>query len=125
VTVDIPQELKPDWQLLCDRWRDTELEPWRLRLVEQMSSGMSVKRYGDIPRWRKALSAMPPLLASERRFNESAVGCHGVVTAAEQSVLERALRGLHPCARAHFIYLVSISIPSGARTGNGSAYCRA
>ena len=102
MTAEIPQELIADWQLLSDRWRNSALEAWRLLLPEQFASGMSVKRYGDIPRWRTALAALPELRVNTTQFDTSAVGCDGPINASEKAALENALRGLHPWRKGPF-----------------------
>lgn len=102
MTTDISEELLPDWRLLDERWRDTELEPWRLLLAEQLAAGMSIQRYGDIPRWRASLSALPALSAITKIVNAPAVGCTGAISAQEHTALETALRGLHPWRKGPF-----------------------
>ncbi len=102
MTAEIPQELIADWQLLSDRWRNSALEAWRLLLPEQFASGMSVKRYGDIPRWRTALAALPELRVNTTQFDTSAVGCDGPINTSEKAALENALRGLHPWRKGPF-----------------------
>jgi len=102
MTSHIPQELIADWQILNDRWRDTALEAWRLLLPEQCSSGMSVKRYGDIPRWREALAALPTLAADTKTFDTPTVGCTGPISSDEHIALETALRSLHPWRKGPF-----------------------
>lgn len=89
-------ELADDLALLSERWRDTELEPWRLQLPSQFESGLSVSRYGDIPRWRKALADLPNVAAREVALNQPVVGCTGEIAPDTKNQLETALRGLHP-----------------------------
>ena len=40
-----------NYQPLIDRWRDSELDRWAQVLEQQIDSGLSQKRYGDLARW--------------------------------------------------------------------------
>ena len=48
-----------DYQPLIASWaQDESLRPWSLLLPEQLATGLSEQRYGDLPRWRAALDAL-------------------------------------------------------------------
>jgi tRNA (mo5U34)-methyltransferase len=41
--------------------RSGPLAPWAALLPAQVERGLSVERYGDIPRWRAALDSLPDI----------------------------------------------------------------
>lgn len=87
-----------DVPTLQARWRDTELAPWAERLPDQVNSGLSVARHGDLPRWLEALEALPAVDDVIVDLNRSCVtAASGSVLAPPTRVaLEDALRALHP-----------------------------
>ncbi len=92
----IPSELLPDLQALERRWRQSNLEPWLNQLPQQLSQGMAEERYGDLPRWRRALSALPILNSDSIQLDAPRVGCSGSISAEQSGALNEALQGLHP-----------------------------
>jgi len=94
--VTVPPELLPDLRALETRWRESELESWLVQLPQQLAEGMAEKRYGDLPRWREALSALPSLKVEALHLNDASVGCTGSVSPAQNRALHDALQGLHP-----------------------------
>ena len=72
------------------------LVDWAKQLPEQITSGLSESRYGDLPRWKTALAALPELTPSELCLNSSRVGGNGDISDAQRQALENALKGLHP-----------------------------
>ena len=44
-----------DYQPLIQRWQGGELQRWADVLEQQIASGLSQERYGDLPRWLQAL----------------------------------------------------------------------
>ncbi|MEE4202098.1 MAG: tRNA 5-methoxyuridine(34)/uridine 5-oxyacetic acid(34) synthase CmoB [Halieaceae bacterium] len=92
----IPPELIEDLQQLQDRWQDTPLARWLPELPEQCASGLSLERYGDLPRWREALASLPAIASQQVHLNQACVGASGDIDAETRASLETALRGLHP-----------------------------
>ncbi|MBD2858739.1 tRNA 5-methoxyuridine(34)/uridine 5-oxyacetic acid(34) synthase CmoB [Spongiibacter sp. KMU-158] len=78
------------------------LEEWAAQLPEQIAKGLNEQRYGDIPRWREALNALPDLPITQRHFDISRVGVSGPASEAEQQQLKDALMGLHPWRKGPF-----------------------
>jgi|TARA_E500000178_G_scaffold296464_1_gene302694 tRNA (mo5U34)-methyltransferase len=100
--VDQPTELAFDLEQFNQRWELPSLVNWLEQLPGDIAHRMSEKRYGDLPRWRDALAALPQLNADATLLNQSAVGCSGDISQASSSELERALRGLHPWRKGPF-----------------------
>ncbi len=94
----------PDYQVLIDQWRGGELAAWARLLPEQIAEGLSLRRYGDLPRWLDALAALPDLNVSERHLDTSRVGASGPsrLEADLQDELTKALKALHPWRKGPF-----------------------
>jgi len=92
-----PDELI-DVPALQGRWREGPLAPWANLLPPQVAAGLSVKRFGDLPRWLAALNALPELAVSAQFLDQGTVGvdCAAPTEASEREALLEALRGLHP-----------------------------
>ena len=78
------------------------LNEWAAKLPEQIAQGLSETRYGDLPRWKQALAALPELTPSEICLDASRVGCNGDATPSQREHLEEALKGLHPWRKGPF-----------------------
>ena len=98
----LPPELVSDWEALSARWQDGPLSEWLVLLPEQLATGLSPARYGDLPRWRDALSALPPLPTADTQLTTSRVGLSGTVPAETMDALRNALMGLHPWRKGPF-----------------------
>jgi len=98
----LPPELVTDLEELTARWSDTPLAAWIPLLAEQFERGLSTDRFGDLPRWRKAIASLPNLEADSVYLNASRVGCSGPIDEARRAQLEGALRGLHPWRKGPF-----------------------
>jgi len=92
----LPAELVSDWTALSSRWIDGPLNAWLDPLFQQIQAGLTVARYGDLPRWRKALASLPALPAGRPRLHTARVGLEGSASGADIAALEAALKGLHP-----------------------------
>ena len=92
----LPPELVSDWEALSSRWQDGPLSEWLALLPEQFNAGLSPARYGDLPRWREALGALPSLSATDIQLNSARVGVTGQISAENHAALQAALMGLHP-----------------------------
>ena len=63
-----------DYQPLIDRWQASDLQAWAERLPEQLATGLSLERFGDLPRWMNALAQLPDLRADNVALDASRVG---------------------------------------------------
>jgi len=97
-----PPELQSDWRALKERWTVGPLARWIETLPALLAEGLSVERYGDIPRWRKALSQLPEVIGKKHILNAPSVGVAGQASDGELRLLESALRGLHPWRKGPF-----------------------
>ena len=86
------------------RWADSPLQPWAARLPEQVAAGLSVERYGDLPRWMAALEELPPLPVTTVDLASPTVriAAGAPADAATRATLEAALRGLQPWRKGPF-----------------------
>ena len=89
---ETPPELIADIEAFERRWEEISLRDWLGEMPDQFSRGMSEKRFGDLPRWRAAIAALPSWRPS------ISIPCHpasGTVNAEKLMELETALR-VHP-----------------------------
>ena len=93
---EIPPELIADIEAFDRRWEETNLRDWLREMSDQISRGMSEQRFGDLPRWRAAIAALPSFQAEVIDLDTSAITASGAVIAEKVIELETALRGLHP-----------------------------
>ncbi len=98
----LPCELVSDWEALSSRWQDGPLSEWLVLLPEQFQKGLSLARYGDLPRWRDALGALPPLPTTDLQLTTARVGLSGTTSAETVDALHSALMGLHPWRKGPF-----------------------
>jgi tRNA (mo5U34)-methyltransferase len=93
-----------DYAPLVDQWLETELAPWAEVLPQQLAAGMSLQRYGDLPRWLQVLEELPDLQACSIQLDQSRVGasCEPALTASQQQSLRETLLGLHPWRKGPF-----------------------
>lgn len=93
---ELPPELMSDWEILSARWQDGPLQSWLSVLPDQIKTGLSEERYGDLPRWRAALASLPLLPATGLHLNSARVGFSGSAPEEKIASLHTALMGLHP-----------------------------
>ncbi len=93
---ETPPELIADIEAFERRWEEISLRDWLGEMPDQFSRGMSEKRFGDLPRWRAAIAALPSLETEVVNLDTSAITASGAVNAEKLMELETALRGLHP-----------------------------
>jgi len=82
----------------------TELEAWGEQLPSQVEARMDSGRYGDLPRWKKALAALPEAKPSRIELNIDAVtiGAESDISPEQHTGLRDALMGLHPWRKGPF-----------------------
>ncbi len=98
----LPPELVADWEALSSRWEDGPLSHWLALLPEQFKTGLSQARYGDLPRWRETLGALPRLPTANVQLTTERVGLAGTAPAKTMDALHSALMGLHPWRKGPF-----------------------
>jgi tRNA (mo5U34)-methyltransferase len=93
-----------DYQPLISRWRGGALAAWAALLPEQIARGLSLQRYGDLPRWLRALEGLPELRADTVILDAARVGAHCNTPPGEAVVrqLRDALQALHPWRKGPF-----------------------
>lgn len=93
-----------DYKTLECKLRSLEIDDFANALPSLLLEGLSVERYGDIPRWRAALDALPELEVAEIFLNDK-VGFRSADDAGrskKQVDLKEALQGLHPWRKGPF-----------------------
>ncbi len=100
--LNTPPELIADIEAFERRWEDSALRDWRRQMPDQFSRSMSAKRFGDLPRWRAALAALPSLKAETIDLDTNAITASGQVDDGARRELEAALRSLHPWRKGPF-----------------------
>lgn len=91
-----------DYQPLLATLPDWGLSSWQDTLPQQLAAGLSTQRYGDLPRWRASLAALPELMAEQIHLDQAAITVHGPCTMDQRHQLEQALRDLHPWRKGPF-----------------------
>lgn len=112
---ETPPELIADIEAFDRRWEKMSLRDWLRDMPDQFSQGMSEKRFGDLPRWRAAVAALPSLEAEVIDLDTNAITASGTVSAETLMELETALRGLHPWRKGPYS-LFSINIDTEWRS---------
>ncbi|QIB64800.1 tRNA 5-methoxyuridine(34)/uridine 5-oxyacetic acid(34) synthase CmoB [Kineobactrum salinum] len=94
-----------DYQPLIQRWQeDDELRGWAELLPGQIAAGLSPQRYGDLPRWLRALEALPEIAPSRCHLDRSRVGadCDPPLDTTLSAALRDTLQQLHPWRKGPF-----------------------
>ncbi|MEO0436402.1 MAG: tRNA 5-methoxyuridine(34)/uridine 5-oxyacetic acid(34) synthase CmoB [Pseudomonadota bacterium] len=93
-----------DWETLQGRWRSSELAAWAELLPAQVEAGLSERRYGDLPRWRAALAALPSINDVDLRSDADTVTLTSAnpIDEAESAQLEESLKAMHPWRKGPF-----------------------
>lgn len=79
-----------------EHFRNTPLEPWLTSIGPDLEAGLSISRYGDLPRWLESLATLPGIEADAVDLDKDTVTVRGPATGEQQQQIEQALRGLHP-----------------------------
>lgn len=73
------------------------LRPWLALLPQQIADGLSEARWGDLPDWRAALTALPDITPSSVELqSEVRAGIAADANPRQLAELEKQLRQLHP-----------------------------
>lgn len=92
-----------DYQELLAALPDTLLAPWLDTLPQQIADGLSDKRYGDLPAWRKALEQLPSVTASQVDLkNTVRIGAQADCDPATRTQIRQALEQLIPWRKGPF-----------------------
>ena len=93
-----------DYQPLLQRWRNSELDRWAQQLEQQIASGLSHERFGDLKHWLLALEELPLLQADEIHLDGPRVGasCSQPMDETNTAQLRAALGKLHPWRKGPF-----------------------
>ena len=89
---------------LADDELSDHVKQWLTQLPEQISSGLSEKRYGDLPRWKSTLASLNDIEAQTVKLDNAVVSVEAqtVLSEQEQQALKQTLQGLHPWRKGPF-----------------------
>ena len=93
-----------DYTPLLERLKHDEVDALADALPLVLEAGLDVNRYGDIPRWKKSLDALPDIEISHVDMASSSVraGVAADCDEAQSIQLQEALMGLHPWRKGPF-----------------------
>ncbi len=87
----------PYYRDLLAALQKTPLQPWLEQLPRQINAGLSEKRYGDLPAWRRVLEQLPEVSASAIDLkNAVTIGLKGDCDEATSAQITTALQTLIP-----------------------------
>ena len=98
----IPIELKTDIAEFKTRWKSLAMFEWLRILPVDCFQGLSVHRYGDLPRWREVIANLPKIEVTNFQLAQSTVQINGQATEQQNSQLKRDLQQLHPWRKGPF-----------------------
>jgi len=87
-----------NYEVLIQRWLDSEMGRWAEILQQQIDSGLSHQRYGDLARWQRSLEALPNIKSDTITLTAPRVGASSATQIDNDTAgqLREALMGLHP-----------------------------
>jgi len=92
-----------DYSALIERLTLTPLKPWAEQLEQQINTGLSTKRFGDLPGWLEALAELPVLAPSDLNLSDAVdIGIADDVPTDTVEALENSLRKLSPWRKGPF-----------------------
>lgn len=93
-----------NYQPLINYWRGSQLDRWAQQLEQQVSTGLSQERYGDLARWLQALEDLPSLTVDSIHLNTSRVGASSDLPIDETTSIQlrEALQRLRPWRKGPF-----------------------
>lgn len=79
------------------------LAPLIEKIPSIIESGLNEKRYGDLPRWKSALSALPELAVDQYQLDQAAITVIGeTLSESEKEAFKQQLLELHPWRKGPF-----------------------
>ncbi len=93
-----------DYHPLIESWKDGDLAPWAEQLPAQLAEGLSLQRYGDLPRWLSVLESLPDIPVDGISLDAARVGADSKppLDPEAQARLKQTLMGLHPWRKGPF-----------------------
>lgn len=91
-----------DYSPLIQRLAAEEVDVLARHLPGQLETGLDVARYGDIPRWQRALDSLPDIKVNCVDLDAARVSVEAECSDAERTQLRDALMGLHPWRKGPF-----------------------
>ncbi len=86
-----------DYSDLFEFLQHSPLASWLDELPDQIAVGLSEVRYGDLPRWKQSLAALPAVETSQREFKSAVrIGADSDCDPATRARIRTALEGLIP-----------------------------
>ena len=79
-----------DYRPLIEQWQGGDLDRWAQLLPEQLETGLSHKRYGDLARWMDVLNSLPDIVPDQITLDSARVGA-----SCNQPLPSSALESLH------------------------------
>lgn len=104
-----------NYQAFFDYLATTDLAHWLDSLPEQVAKGLDEKRYGDLPRWKKVLAALPDFNIDHIDLNASSVSVNGPSNEQQQAEFKKLLMGLHPWRKGPY-HLFGVEIDTEWRS---------
>ena len=92
-----------DYAPFFERLRQEEaLLGWAEALPSRIEKGLSETRYGDLPRWKQALAALPDMSSCEALLDQDTLQVLSTDDSPDEHALTEALQGLHPWRKGPF-----------------------
>ena len=93
-----------DYRPLIEQWQGGDLDRWAQLLPEQLETGLSHKRYGDLARWMDVLNSLPDIVPDQITLDSARVGasCNQTLPSSALESLTQQLMGLHPWRKGPF-----------------------
>lgn len=92
-----------DYSELLNAIKEGPLAEWATLLPEQIAQGLCDKRFGDLPKWRTALLALPKVESTQNDFADGVtIGASIDCDDATKQLIEQELRALIPWRKGPF-----------------------
>lgn len=86
-----------DYQKLLAYLPESPLASWADALPQQIADGLCEKRYGDMPKWKKAFAKMPQVVSTHNNFLDKVeIGSDNDCDSQTQAKIREALEALIP-----------------------------
>ena len=99
-----------DYQKLLAYLPESPLASWADALPQQIVDGLCEKRYGDLPKWKKAFTKMPQVVSTQNNFLDKVeIGSKGDCNEQTQAEIREALEALIPWRKGpYFVHGIHI-----------------